>query len=54
MVGIAIGSFVSRGSVPFVSADEDHRQNSGDSKVDQETLKELYQVVFGRPLDKDS
>jgi hypothetical protein len=47
MVGVAVGSYISSGSIPFAFADDD---NDG---VDEETLEQLYFAAFGRPIDNE-
>lgn len=55
MVGIAVGSYMSSGSIPFVMANEDSDDNDDHdgAKVDKEVLEQLYLAAFGRPVDED-
>jgi len=49
MVGVALGAFLTSGSVPFVRAGEVDPATS--TKVDPATLDKLYDAAFGRPAD---
>jgi len=51
LVGAAVGFLMARSYAPAAKANDE--QNSSSSKVDKNTLEELYQAAFGRPVDEE-